>query len=261
MFEWLKKDYEQVQTEGFHRFIPLSSVECQQLACVETNLQASYVEFLHDFGRAKLFRASLFGYHIGVVFPKVIKAADDSDIYDVGFADSALIRIRHDRSTGKQGVYRVNGSRERRVANDFEEWLHGSCTQARRAYTKERWEEIVAGPAPFTPDERQIVAARRNFRWHFRSTDEDGNIVLEIHNESTRSLPALTLGVRSTDRRLNGAVRIDVHDLAPGQSTVRTVGIYKGLVPVEQIELFDLPDPNPAERNEYFELKELCGLD
>ena len=68
-------------------------------------------------------------------------------------------------------------------------------------------------------------------------------------------LPALTIGVRSKDQELNGLIRLNVSRVGPGQVSVLNVGCYKKLVPPEEIEVFAVPDPQPEDRNYYYEFK------
>jgi len=51
-----------------------------------------------------------------------------------------------------------------------------------------------------------------------------------------------------------GAVWVPVRELPPGQSRVYAVDAYKKEAP-EGVELFDLPEPDPSEREHYWEFR------
>lgn len=65
------------------------------------------------------------------------------------------------------------------------------------------------------------------------------------------------MGVHSKDRRLNGAVRLKISHILPGQSDQLYIDCYKYLVPPESVEVFDLAEPQPEGREFYDELKKL----
>ena len=89
--------------------------------------------------------------------------------------------------------------------------------------------------------------------WSFLGVDPDGNHIFEITNKGVRALSALTIGVRSKNGQLNGAIRLDVRHVRPGQTDVLRANCYKGLVPPQEIEVFALPNPQPEDRDQYFE--------
>ena len=69
-----------------------------------------------------------------------------------------------------------------------------------------------------------MLAARRQIQWRILGIDPKGNHIFEITNSSGRRVPAMTVGVRSTDGRLNGAIRLNIGDLfssAPDVAKVR----------------------------------------
>jgi len=102
-------------------------------------------------------------------------------------------------------------------------------------------------------EEQEVIRARRAIQWRVLGVDADGNHIFEVTNASGRTLPVLTVGVRSKDRRLNGAVRLKIGHIAPGQMAVLHVDCYKEFVPPHEIETFALEDPRPEERERYGE--------
>ena len=141
------------------------------------------------------------------------------------------------------------------MAENFEEWLAASCARARKTYGKEKWAEILRGPEPFTPDEFEVIKTRQRIRWRVLGIDTDGNHIFEITNASNRTLPVLTVGLRSRDRHLNGAVRLKIGHIGPTQTGVLHVDCYKDLVSPHEIEAFALPDPRPEDRERFEELE------
>ena len=73
------------------------------------------------------------------------------------------------------------------------------------------------------------------------------------------ALDYLTLGVRSSDRHLNGALRLHIAGVNPNSSEILTIDCYKGLVEPQMIELFELPEPRPEDREFYWELSKGAG--
>lgn len=63
----------------------------------------------------------------------------------------------------------------------------------------------------------------------------------------------LTVGARSKDGRLNGAIRLKIGHVGPGQTAVLHVDCYKDFRPPQEIETFALSDPGPEDREYYSE--------
>jgi hypothetical protein len=82
-----------------------------------------------------------------------------------------------------------------------------------------------------------------------------GNIGIEVTNGSTQTLPFLTIGVRSTAGNFNGSVWLRVDDIPPGSTEVLTHNCYKEYLPQESVELFDLGDPRPEDREDFWEFR------
>jgi hypothetical protein len=118
-----------------------------------------------------------------------------------------------------------------------------------------KWAEILRGPKPFSSEEMEIIQARRSLHWRLVGIDSNGNHIFEVTNAGRRSLATLTIGVRSLNGRLNGAVRLDVSKVNPGLTRRLHVDCYKDLVQPQQVEVFALPDPKPEDRDYYWEFK------
>jgi hypothetical protein len=259
MFEWLEEEISAIKT---HRFHVVEGPIGQDLEIRSSlPLPSSYREFILRFGNAKLYRnARNNSYRIGVfASPREEVLNDGTHIYQIGFHDGAKVYIKP-RSNPTQFPISEFEEDWEEVANDFEEWLVASCSLARSKYGDDKWADIVRGPKPFTPEEEEIIEARRSIHWRQSGVDADGNHIFEVKNAGSRALPALTVGVRSRNRRLNGAVRLDIRHVGPGQTEVLHVNCYRGLVMPSEIEVFALPDPRPEDRESYYEFAEIGGI-
>lgn len=258
MFERLEHEISTIKTPRFH--VVDGPVEAKlQEAVVQSNLPlpSSYKEFVLKFGNAKLYRRSRNGYYISVFAgPREATLNDGGRIYHLGSHDGASVYVKPGPSSTELPVFEFESGSEEKVADDFEEWLRESCAHARSTYGKEKWAEIVHGPEPFTVEEQEVIEARRAIQWRMLGLDDAGNHVFEITNAGLRTLTALTVGVRSKDGRLNGAVRLNTRHLAAGQTVALHVDCYKDLISPSEIEVFSLPDPQPEDRDRYYEFGE-----
>ncbi len=253
MFEWLSRELASIQTPRFH--VVDGTVDPKLRSAVASSslaLPGSYQDFVLEFGNAKLYRQSRSGYTIGVfAAPRSAKPGDLAEIYQIGFHNSRAIYVGCSAWDSDWPVYRGGKGPARKVAGDFHEWLVAACDAARNSYPPDKWAQIMRGPARFSQDEEHIIAARRRFEWRVLEIDQSGDRVIEVKNGSDRLLPVLTIGVRSRDGRLNGAIRLKVGHVHPGQTDVLRSPCYKDLFRPEEIELFSLPDPQPEDREYY----------
>lgn len=257
MFEWLENEIRIIKTPQFH--VVDGPAEPQLRKAVEESdlpLPPSYKEFVLTFGNAKLYRRSRNGYRIRIFSgPRESVLKNGTRIYQIAVDDGASVYLKPEPGSTEFPVFEFESGLEEKVANDFEEWLRESCAHARDTYGKERWAEIVRGPEPFTSEEQEVIAARRAIEWRVLGIDTDGNHIFEVTNAGGRALPVLTVGVRSKDHRLNGAVLLKIGNLGPGQTGVVHVDCYKDFVSPCEIEVFALSDPKPEDRERYAELE------
>jgi hypothetical protein len=255
MFEWLEREISSIKTPRFH--VVSGSIEPNlRHAILESSvrLPAAYKEFVLTFGNAKLYRASRDGYRLGVFSGPMEETLDDGTrAYEIGFHDGARVYVGAVSGLAEYRIVEVEAGRIERVSGGFEAWLTACCTRARNAYGAEKWTDILRGPEPFTSEEIGRVEARRAMRWRVLGIDAGGNHVFEVTNASCRTLPVLTVGVRSMDGRLNGAVRLKIRHLDPGQTMVLHADCYKDLIPPDKIEVFAIPEPQPEDRDWYGE--------
>lgn len=255
MFEWLERELSAVKTPRFHLVDgPADEKLCCSVLESGLPLPPSYKEFVLKFGNARLYRvARNDSYLIGVFAgPRIRTQKDGSQVCVIGFHDSANVYVDPVADVTFP-IFEVELNSVEKVADDFEEWLSSSCASARRTYGKEKWDEILRGPEPFTPEEEVVVETRRKLHWRLLGIDNDGNHMFEVTNTAGRSLPVLTVGLRSRDRMLDGAVSLKVGHISPGETAVIHAGCYKGLILAEEIEAFSLPDPRPEDRDRYHE--------
>jgi hypothetical protein len=257
MFEWLEQEIASINTPHFHVIKGPDDTQFGQ-GVIQSNilLPSAYKEFVLKFGNVKLYRnARNNSYRIGVFAkPKMATLQDGATIHQIGFHDGASVYIKPTSTSNDFPIFEFEEDSEEQAADGFEEWLTTSYTQARARYTRQALTAILNGPKPFTSEEKSILEARRKIKWRVLGIDAERNQIFEVKNESSRTLPFLTIGVRSKDKRLNGAVRLNIGQIVPGQTTVLAANCYKDLVSPVEIETFPLPDPQPEDREYYYEL-------
>ena len=257
MFEWLEQEISAIRTPRFHVVDgPAGAKLREAVTQSDIPLSPSYREFVLKFGNAKLYHsAENDGYRIGVFAgPRAATLPDGARIFHLGFHDGASVYVKPGTSPTELPVFEFQSGPEEQAADSFEKWLMEGCAHARNAYEEEKWAEIVRGPDPFTVEEQDVIEARRGIRWRILGIGADGSHIFEVTNASGRVLPVLTLGARSQDRRLNGAVLLKIGHIGPGQTGVLHVDCYKDILSSREIEIFALPDPRPEERERYAEL-------
>ena len=258
MFNWLEQEISVIKTPRFHVIDGPANPRLRDAVTRSIiPLPDSYKEFVLKFGNAKLYRNASNGiYRIGVFAgPRKSTLEGGGNIYHRGFHDAASVYVKPEVPSSCLPIFEFEDNVERKVADDFEVWLKESCLCARKRYSKKQWAAILAGPAPFTLDEKRILEARRRIHWQVVGIDEEGNHIFKVSNESDLTLPALTIGLRSKDGRLNGAVRLKVGHIFPGQTATLHVDCYKDLKPPQEIEAFELPEPRPEDREYYHEFR------
>jgi hypothetical protein len=255
VFDWLEQEIRAIKTPRFHLVDGPADLRMRQaVTASKLPLPAPYREFVLKFGNAKLYRTGITAYRIGVFAgPREKILMEGTRFYQIGFHGGASVCVLPTAQTAGSPIYELESGVTEKAGDDFAEWLARSCARAKDGYGLEKWAEILRGPAPFTPEEEQILEARRQIRWRMVGIDADGNHVFEISNTGRRTLPVLTVGVRSRDKRLNGAVFLRIGHVGPGETAVLHADCYKDLRPPEDIEVFALPDPQPEDREEYGE--------
>jgi hypothetical protein len=259
MFDWLEKEIVTIKTPGFHIVEDPDVGRTERVrGLVGFVLPADYEGFIARFGNARLYRRSKnASYRIGVFSePRKLAAIGLESIYEIGFNQGAIVAAEFAPDSNNSSILEAESSNFRVVSKSFSEWLEDSCSKIKCAFGNEKWAEIVKGPPPFSQKELAILSARRLFHWKRVTTNREGDIIINVYNESDRVLTLLTIGVRSRDGRLNGAIRIPIRELKPGESADFAVNCYKDLVTADEVELFSLPEPHPADRDRFPELED-----
>lgn len=265
MFDWLENELKTIKTRDFH--VVDGVAESALRAAVqesEVPFPRSYREFVLLFGNAKLYKGLAGEYYlVGVLgSPREEQTREGEKLYRVGHYQSshAYFKAALLRGDEEAPVFEGHGGRLIEIAGSFEAWLRMRCEEAQGNYSKRLWADIVAGPYPFTPEERRILEARRKFRWRVVGISNSGDIQFEVHNGSDMVLPFLTIGIRGrrcdTEGVLRGGAWLPVESVLPGQTGVIEKGCYKKWVDPQDIVAFEEPDPGPEDRDRYWEFRD-----
>ena len=260
MFEWLEQEILMVKTPRFHVIDgPIESALKKKMLVSDLPLPLSYRQFVIEFGNAKLYhRAANDGYRIGVFGePREARLRDGVYIYHLGFHDGASVYVKPEPGEDEYPIYEFEVDTEDKVAENFEEWLTTSCARVRKQHSKAKWAEILRGPEPFTLKEIDVIEARRQIRWRVLGIDSFQTLIFEVKNTSSRTLAVLSVGIRSKNWQLNGAIRLKIGHIGPGLMDVVHADCYKDLVSPYEVEAFSLPDPRPEDREWYKDLEDI----
>lgn len=256
MFEWLETEISAIKTPRFHVVDGPADENLRETVVGSiVPMPTAYKDFVLRFGNARLYRqARNNSYCIGVFrAPREAVLDDGTAIYYIGFHDGASVYIKGASNPASAPIFESEAESSEKVASSFDEWLRKSCAYAKSRYSKKKWAEIIRGPDPFSLEERDIIEARKLIHWRVVRIDTEGNHIVEVTNASKRTLNALTIGVRSSNGRLNGAIRVNVRDIRPGQTALLSVDCYKNIASPNDVELFSLSDPMPEDRDFYIE--------
>jgi hypothetical protein len=256
MYEWLETEISQIKKRDFHVVDPTRAMELDRLPDdIRQKLPPSYVTFVSKFGQAKLYRMGEF-YQVGVLSLPQSQTEEGRELLRIGHFDDAPSFFELSLlSPGREApVFELDDELEK-IDESFEAWLMKRCADARASYKPEAWQESMKGAEPFSPEEAAILEARRKYHWQVAGVDEEGNLKIKIRNDSNMALPYLTLGVRAKDNSLQGRLWLDVSRIRPGTEGTVIDPAYKKLVLSENLEVYQLPNPTPEERADYWEFK------
>jgi|SRR6185369_6111169 len=253
-YEWLKKELISIRTKRFHI---VAGPAGEALPIFENlKLPQSYREFVAHFGDAKLYKQKG-GYGIGVLaIPTSGVGRDHEQLLCVGHFESARAYFKElDLCEGCEApIYEWGQGGMRAVADTFERWLAMRSAAIRQRIGKKRWATILAGPKPFTEEEHKKVEARRRFKWHVLGISDSGDTRFEVRNESDMVLPYLSIGIRA-GRNFEGRVWLPVSHVRPGTAAVIDKDSYKKYISPGDVEAFDLGDPEPEDREDFWEFR------
>ncbi len=264
MFEWLEEEMAKVNTNKFYLVDGPASDELRQM--VETSdfpLPPSYKQFVLQFGNAKLYRRS--SYWLVEVYAAPSEAETDANepLIHFGRTHTSLAYFNESLLVegGESPVFEWRkGQGIKQTADGFTGWLESKCTWARKQYKKKEWQVIEEGPPPFTEHEKAIAEARRYFRWQVVGIAPNEDLRFEIHNDSTMVLPYLSVGICGKLRPpktgpLHGGGYLPTASIQPGETGIVEYDCYKQFIAPEDTEVFELPEPGPEDREQYWEFK------
>ncbi len=265
MYEWLETEMSEINTPKFH-VIKGNKAEGILESSKEFYLAfpPSYLAFITKFGGAKLYRKNDC-YQIGVLNPPQEKILNNGQkLWVIGyFDDSKAYFLASQLGAGKESpIYEWTEDGLEKIADSFEEWLGIRSSDARELYDDTEWKEILNGPKPFTDEEEAIVKARRLFQWHVVEFDKNRNVKIAVKNNSNLVLPYLTIGMKikksTQDSQVwQSGIYLNVSDIQPGQERILDHQINQEIFTPDNTEFFQLAEPLPEERQEYWELSKL----
>jgi len=259
-YQWLEDEVALVKTKKFFVVNPPSS---EDMGSFEKGwrqpLPLDYVRFLRRFGKATLYRQHV-GYALSILMPpQEVLSRSGEGLLLIGYLLGRSVYFRTDQLRENRTCPVFEGYAQRIVlaGTGFAAWLQQRAAMLRSKIGKRKWAAIVAGPPAFSDSEQEIVAARRLYVWKSKGPQGNGDIGIEVTNGSTHSLPFLTIGVRSAAGNFNGSVWLPVSDIPPGVTRLIAHDCYKEYLPRESVELFDLGDPGPEDREDFWEFRQL----
>jgi hypothetical protein len=259
-FDWLRQECLQIKSQRFHIFEALAPNDYfYELAGHSIDLSGDYADFLREFGWGKLFTDHRDAPVIAVYPLKEYRrhTCADGKTY-VGFGDrgNKSFCFGEDAilSRSPLKVYMLKGNKANELHPSFSDWLKTSYELVQSKYSASKWQKIMHGPKPFTPEEMQIVEARKNFIWQHVGFTENGDAIFEVENRSTMSLPFLSIGVQGKGGSiLIGGAWLKVSDIPPGTKSIITKDCYKSQLSAANFEAFPKPEPIPEKREAYWE--------
>ena len=266
MYEWLETEISEINTPKFH-VIKGNKAEGIFESSKEFYLAfpPSYLAFIAKFGGAKLYRRTNY-YQIGVLNPPQEKVLNNGQkLWCIGhFDDSKAYFLASQLEIGRESpIYEWTEDGFEKIADSFEEWLGIRSSDAHELYDDSEWKEILNGPKPFTDKEEAIVKARKLFQWHVVEFDKNRNLKIAVRNNSNLVLPYLTIGMRMKNPTQDSEVwwgsgiYLNVSDIQPGQERIIENQINEEVFTPDNTEFFQLPEPLPEDRPEYWELSKL----
>jgi hypothetical protein len=259
-FDWLEQEIAAVKTRRFFEVDgPASEDPSETIESSAKEVPQSYKDFVLRFGNAKLYKQQA-GYLLGVRATPVETVSRTGERFlCFGHYQESQVCFKVDllKEGAESPVFENHQGALKEVAPGFLEWLKKRSADARKAFGKKRWAQIVRGPSPFTAREAAIVDARKAFSWRNVGIDETGDVLFEVHNGSNATLPFYSVGVQDKRGGFAGRVWLPVSHIEPGSTAVVKHGAYKDNIERTNLDLYDLPDPEPEDRLSYWEFKDL----
>lgn len=257
MYEWLEEEVATIRDRKFHMIrgrAPILKAREKMTIDWPVSPPPEYQQFLSRFGMSFLYRQESNWQLRLFDRPIIVRDASGRIFLEcVGNgSNSALFELSSMKETGDSPVY-DDRARVFKPRGSFSEWLEARARSARRQYTKREWRQIVEGPPPFTPEEEELVAARRMFEWHKAGVSPEGKLILELTNHSSVVVPFLTFTLTLPRRDLLGGIWLPVSGVRPGETHRIETYPYTRIKTVEEVDMALAPDPWPEDRSQYWE--------
>lgn len=267
MYERLVEEIARIKTRKFHLVDGPASAELRQV--IQGNavpVPQSYKDFILRFGNAKLYYQQ--GIYLIHVFASLREARSNEgdSLLHFGQTDtaSAYFNVALLVPGGESPVFEWHQNQGlRKTASGFEQWMEDKCTASRNLFKKKQWTAIEKGPLPFSEQEKAIVDARKQFRWRVVGVAPSGDLRFEVYNGSTTNLSYLSVGICGEMQppksgTLNGGVWLPVSSVSPGDTRIIEKDCYKNLIDPSAVKVFEQPDPEPEDRERYWEFRALA---
>jgi hypothetical protein len=260
LFDWLRQECLSINSQRFHIFDSLSIDDFSYKSgsdCVQ--LLGDYSDFSHEFGYARFFTDQQDAPELSVYPLKVYRRFTDKvgkTYLGFGFRGGKSFCFEEDviLSGGQSKVFQMRGKNFEESDNSFSVWLRKSYDLVKAKYSPTKWQKIINGPKPFTPEEMRIVEARKKFIWQHVGFADNGDAIFEVENRSAISLPFLSIGVQGKGGSiLIGGVYLRVGAIPPNTKAEITQDCYKAQLSAANFEAFPKPDPIPEKREAYWE--------
>jgi hypothetical protein len=257
MYEALIQELSKIKTPAF--FVREPIVDWGEImgdSAFRSSVPADYLIFLLEVGSVKLFR-ELDGYILGVYpFYYHFRIDDETLAYNFGHSDSRALWFKRMEDSGFSPVvyFKTEGG-FRELYPSFSIWFQSDFERIRRRYTKSAWHKILVGPKPFSARELRVVEARRKFRWKVLRPTEKNMVAFLVENNSDTTIPFISIGINHKHGVFSGGVWLDVSGVRPGSSAIVEKDCYSSIAKFDDLEFFDLPEPEPHNRDRYWEFR------
>lgn len=259
MFNWLNDEAQRIKWNTFFIFrAPENATTRDSVFNAQEKLPEDYRNFVQQFGTARLFRDLDNGwYNLTILSKPKVWQLGGNDLLRFGFfVNGGHASFRLTENNVEHAVFEGEAVRLRKAADSFSEWLTKRFAKAKKLYTKREWADIVRGPAPFSQHELAILEAAQMYSFESLGRNENGKLLIKVHNGSKLRLHYLSVGVRIPGRGLSGATHLDVSEIKQGETKILERDCYKSLAVGYETEIFRRPSPLPEERRMYWELRD-----
>ncbi len=247
------EDCDRIKLKKFFQFRPVDP--SSDLA----HLPGDYRDFLQNFGEVDLFRDPVNPWHCLYVYAPMKDLANGATKVVVGrqfdLGDAFLTQNGDDW----QVTSIRPGARTSKSWKSFTDWFVAAYRKSKKTFSKADWEKALQPAPPFTEEVQRIAEARRKFSVSLVGVNGPNSVRLRVVNNSDQTLMRFTFGMRMP-RGGDGWSSVPTSDIGPGQSGDVTRETYHS-GDLEKLEVYELLDPQPEDRNYYFEFDAATAVD